>query len=256
MSKKNRNKDYYRRILSSVIGFLRDSGLAAGDARSLVNEILADPVRGESKSKTANKELGGDVDTIYAVVLHRWHREKLLLDEGAGPRPIRLLGKFPSVEALVAAESPEASARKIALSLKSVGLVVKHASGKYVPKSRIATVSELHPMLVEHVSKSLVRYLDTVSKNTSEARTVPTLIERYTHIPDLEKSDVTAFRAFAQSHGSAFLASVDDWLEGRRTTRSKKEKATKKGVSAGIHVFAYVEEPAARRASTPRAKRA
>jgi hypothetical protein len=256
MGEKNNNKDYYRRVLSSVLSFLRDGGMPASDVRSIVEGILAAQERGKSKTDAARKALGGDVDTIYAVVLHRWHREKLLLGEGARPRPIRLLGKFPSVEALVAAEKPEASARTIALSLESVGLVVKQARGKYVPKSRIATVSALHPMLVEHVSKSLVRYLDTVSKNTAKKRNLPTLIERYTHVPDLEKTAVPEFRAFAQSHGSAFLASVDDWLEGRRAKRTGNVKATRKGVSAGIHVFAYVDEPVASRSTTRRAKRA
>jgi hypothetical protein len=169
---------------------------------------------------------------------------------------MRLLGKYPSVEALIAVEKPESSARKIALSMKSVGLVERNGKGKYVPKSRIATVSAIHPVLVEHVSKSLVRFLDTVRQNTSGNKGIPTLIERFTHIPDMRAIDVKDFRAFAQLHGSAFLASVDDWLEGRRVRRATKGERPKRGISAGVHVFAYIEDEKSKPKSTPRAKRA
>ena len=229
------------------------SGLSEMDIREAVEKALVGRTTSVDKADSVSS-LGGNADTIFALVLHRWHREPALLDSDARPLPIRLLGKYPSVEALVAAEKPEAPAKRIAASMQKAGLINKIRPGQYLPSSRIATVSSLHPMLVEHVTNSLVRYLGTVRQNTSSTRRVPTLIERYTHVPDLQETDIHDFRDFAQSHGSGFLASVDDWLERRRA--KGKSKSGKVGVSAGIHVFAYLEEHKAPPKPKRRAKRA
>jgi len=110
----------------------------------------------------------------------------------------------------------------------------------YVPEARVATINTLHPVLVEHASKSLVRFLETVQRNTSSDKNELSLIERFTHIPDLPLEDLRAFQVFSQGHGSSFLAGVDDWLESRRQGGMKRKKQS--GLAAGIHVFAYVEK--------------
>ena len=253
MKKEASVSDYHHRIIESVVSFLMESGLSVTDISGAVEKALIGKTNLGEKVDSANS-LGGNADTIFALVLHRWHREPALLDEDAKPLPMRLLGEHPSVEAMVAAEKPEAPAKRIALSMKNAGLVTKVKAGQYLPVSRIATVSSLHPMLVEHVTNSVVRYLGTIRQNTSSTRRVPTLIERYTHVPDLNESDVGDFRNFAQSHGSGFLASVDDWLERRRA--KKNSRKSESGVSAGIHVFAYLEERKPPPKTKRRAKRA
>jgi hypothetical protein len=165
---------------------------------------------------------------------------------------MKLYGARGTVEALVRSERPSSPARDIIADMKSLGLLKPVANGRYLPKARVATIGSMHPVLIEHVSKSLIRLLETVNQNTSSKRSVVPLIERFTHIPDLPVSRLNEFRAFSQQHGSAFLASVDDWLESRRV-RNAQRKA--QGTAAGVHVYAYIEKP--RRAkSTRRAKRA
>ena len=81
----------------------------------------------------------------------------------------------------------------------------------------------------------------------------PKLIERFASIPDLSRKDLQAFREFAQAHGTVFLTGVDDWLEARRPrTRAASHRG---GVSAGIHVFAYVEDDAKRSSSSKKRRR-
>lgn len=254
MKEKVPEKDYYYRILGSVVSFLRSSGLSCADIKEAISDVL-EREETKGKQKRTSSSLGGNADTVFALVLHRWYREPGLLDEEAQPRPIKLLGRYPSVEALISAENPEVTSKKLVSAMLGSGLIRKVKAGQYLPASRIATVSSLHPMLVEHVTNSLVRYLETVRQNTSSKRSSPTLIERYTHVPDLDVSDIEEFRDFAQLHGTGFLASVDDWLEKRRT-KNKKSKGVAKGVSAGIHVFAYVEGPPSAPKATRRAKRA
>jgi hypothetical protein len=175
------------------------------------------------------------------------------MDSRAQPKALRLYGAYPSIESLARAENTGGSAREIVKSIRSAGLVERAPGGRYKPKSRVATISTLHPMIVEHVAKSLTRYLRTIEQNTSAPKDKPRLIERFASIPDLSRKDLQAFREFAQTHGTVFLAGVDDWLESRRPrTRAASQGG---GISAGIHVFAYVEDDAKRSSGAKKRRR-
>jgi hypothetical protein len=247
---------YLKRVVFSVLDFVSSSGMGISEVDDIYREWAeAKSVTARHKKRFDKDGLGADVDSVYALVLHRWHREPSLLDSSAKPRGIKLFGNYPSVEALVRSERSEAPARRLAQSLVGIGLIRKRRDGLYYPVSRVATVSRMHPMLVEHVSKSVARLLSTVHQNTSAKKGAPTLIERYTHVPDLSRAELERFREFSQQHGTAFLAGVDDWLEPRRTKR--RPGARRPGCAAGIHVFAYLDEPKKRsKTATPRAKRA
>jgi hypothetical protein len=230
---------YFQRVLVSIVDFLLISGASPNEVRKTIERrlILA---KVATSSRVATNRRGRSEDTVSAVVLHRWHREPRLLDGDALPRPLRLYGRSPSVEALVRAEQPGASARDVVSSMRGLGLIRRAKGGRYVPRARVATISTLHPVLIEHVAHSLKRLLETVQSNVSPGGPRRNLIERYTHIPDLRTGQIRAFRDFSQLQGSAFLASVDDWLEARRAKSSAS--SSDHGVAAGIHVFAYVEK--------------
>jgi hypothetical protein len=247
---------YLKRILFAILDFSRASGLDQKAIDSAISEWMkTSDLRDEAFLKKASLALGCDVGKTFGLVLHRWHRERAFLDEDAKPKGIRVFGAFPSVEALIRAESSGAPARKIARSLVDSGLIKKRKNGLYYPTSRVATISKMHPIIVEHVCESLTRFLQTVRQNTSSTRGAPRLIERYTQVPDLPHSKLKEFRSFSQAHGTAFLADVDDWLEPRRVKRDSKAKGS--GCAAGVHVIAYVSQPAPKRKKpTPRAKRA
>ncbi len=232
--------DYFQKVLNSVVDFLLVGGMSAVEIQNVVaTRLLAAPEKKGAKSKRSALPKAVGIDTVSALVLHRWYRDENLLDEQALPIAIRLYGHSPSVEALALAEESDVPARTIALAMKSSGLIKKVSRGLYAPEARVATIATLHPVLVEHASKSLVRFLETVQRNTSSDKEKLSLIERFTHIPDLPLDDLRAFQVFSQGHGSSFLAGVDDWLESRRQSGDGRKK--KSGLAAGIHVFAYVE---------------
>lgn len=243
---------YSHKILAAVVDFLLRAGYSSEAIREKVEVLLMSAAKKQMSRHRKRVSGGGlrDDDTVSAAVLHRWHRESSLLDDNASPRPLRLYGAKDSVEALVRSERPSSPPRAIIEEMRSLGLLLRKGS-RYLPRARVATIDRLHPVLIEHVAKSLTRLLETVGRNTSERGVVP-LIERFTHVPDLPMSCVDDFRVFSQQHGSAFLASVDDWLEARRVRNAKR--ATK-GAAAGVHVYAYIEQSKPSRA-TPRAKRA
>jgi len=243
---------YSHKILSAVIDFLAAAGTPEQEIRDIVEKRLSEITK-EADVNVGQRGRRGD-DTVSAAVLHRWHRDRSLLDQFANPKPLRLFGRAPSVESIVKSERPRRPSREIVSDMRALGLVREIGEGRFLPKARVATIGTMHPVLIEHVSKSLIRLLETVQSNTSAAVHAPPLIERFTHIPDLPISKLDEFRKFSQEHGSAFLASVDDWLEARRVRNSSRKSA--QGTQAGIHVYAYVGPTPKPRRTTPRAKRA
>jgi hypothetical protein len=242
MSPKPPARLYLNKVLASVVDFLVAAGADDRQIAEIVERRLAH-LRKTAGSPRPRLRGRGD-DTVAAAVLHRWHRESALIDDNAMPRPLSLFGKVESIEALVRSEKPQRSARTIVADMKSLGLLRAAGANKYLPRARVATIDTMHPVLIEHVSKSLMRLLETVHANTNRRANQPPLIERFTHIPDLPIAKLNEFRQFSQEHGSAFLASVDDWLESRRVRNRKSSSG--KGAAAGVHVYAYVSQPAKR----------
>lgn len=231
---------FHGQVLCSVLEFLYLCGISDKEMDSLLKVSKRRALQKVlQNSKTMDKFASSEEETVLAVVLHRWHRDRRLLGADAKPKPLPLFGKNPSVEALIKSERPTSSAKALASEMRKLGLLDRSAADLYTPRSRVATIAHLHPILIEHVAKSLMRLLETVTNNVSKRRD-GNLIERFTHIPDLSLSDRQSFRRFSQRHGSAFLASVDDWLESRR---SKTKRKPQKVVPAGIHVFAYIGKP-------------
>jgi hypothetical protein len=242
-AKKKQPDLYTHKILAAVLEFLIAAGADRKDLLAIVEAKLV-AVPQEKNARIRKRRSARGDDTVSATVLHRWHRERNLLDTNALPVPLPLYGAAPSVESLVRSEKPSRPPRQIVADMVAMGLLRRAARGKYLPKARVATIRQMHPVLMEHVAKSLVRLLETVQNNTTAASGAIPLIERFTHIPDLPLTRVPEFRAFAQDHGSNFLASVDDWLEARRVRNSPKKQ---RGVSAGIHVYAYIERDGKRK---------
>jgi hypothetical protein len=182
---------YFQRIIGSLIKFIAQSGVDLEDLRQMVDSQF-DQVEKTKFRKSASPMKTG-IDAVYALVLHRWHRDPRLVTELGEPLPIRLFGRHPSVESLVRSERPKSSARKIALSMKDAGLVIKEGPTKYRPTSRIARFPPLHPSLVEHVSSSITRLLDTVAQNAARKDSSVKLIERYAQVPDLPNTEIQNF---------------------------------------------------------------
>ncbi len=66
------------------------------------------------------------------------------------------------------------------------------------------------------------------------------LLERAALVKELPAKDVEAFCRFSAEQGESFTENMNNWLESRNATR--KGRARLKTVSAGVHVFAFVEK--------------
>jgi hypothetical protein len=226
---------YYQDILLAIFVFMLRDKKRRQDVRQLVERQLAEA---QALIDHGLPRKGGN-STVLGAVLHEWYRNAAYLTRSAVPKPISLLGRRPSVVSLVRAQEKAVDARQVAKEMVQLRLIRRTPKGKYLPVSRVATIRELTPASIEHVSKSLERLLATVNFNTRSRGRSKSLIERTAFVQDLPSEEIQSFRAFAQEQGSAFLANADEWLESRRIP--KRRQARSKAVRAGIHVYAFEE---------------
>lgn len=255
-SDRRRVLEYYQDILLAVFIFMLRDKTSASVVRELIERQLTEAqlaVRCETAKK--NRSSG-----ILGAVLHEWHRNTAYLSTNVTPKAIRLIGPKPSVSALVRSQAKGVDADLIAREMLKLKLIRRIGRQLYLPVARVATIRKLTPALIDHVARSLERLLATVNFNTRGSATSESLIERTAFVHDLPRGEVEAFRKFAQSQGSAFLANADEWLESRRAEARFSDASSL--VRAGIHVYAF-EEPAhprrlqpqvSRRRTTPRSR--
>lgn len=237
--KKNRNA---QNLLSAVVSFMLRSGVSRSELSELFCECLdACLAEGELPPPASSRVSPGD-DFVAAAAIKIWHRDARFLTSDARPKPLRLRGPTESIEALVRTQYSAAVARTAVSNLMSAGLIRPTGRSRYLPSREVATISQLHPLMIEHVSKSILRLVETVGRNTSANRRDFKLIERFARVPDLDVSEARAFADFTHRQGLAYLRAVDDWLEARRTgvPAEKKGRRRRASIGAGVHLYAYM----------------
>ncbi len=225
----------YADILVAIFELMLKTGMRASDLLPMCVKSLR---RAEAKRHlTRVNEIGGLVTA--ALVLDAWHRDGRYLTKRGIPRPVRLLGPGPSVEALVRRQKTDRPPAEVARHLKDVMLVVRSAKGLYRPAGDAAAISAKDPLILQHAARSLSTLLATVGQNINSTSRLGPLIERFAEVPDLPSKHIKAFKAFTQAQGRAFLRTVNDWLESRRV-RKKGTSIGAPTVRAGIHTYAYI----------------
>src|SRR5262245_56560732 len=136
-----RTRSEYAALLVSVIDFMIRSGIRTDDVRDIVYAALKTGTE-QRKQRNTKKLLDADL-AVAALALDAWHRNRRYLDRDAQPKPIRLLGRGPSVEALLRSENTHADATALARRLRTAGLVVRCGANQYRPANRVALVSDL-----------------------------------------------------------------------------------------------------------------
>lgn len=229
----------YSNVLVALFELSIRSGIRAKD---LLRVCMRSLKRAESKCRLNGKAEYGVLLTA-ALVLDAWHRDRRYLSTRGIPKPLRLFGPAPSLEALVRREKvPEHVALDVARHLKAVRLIVPCGKNLYRPTSDVALISARDPrdpLVLQYASRALLTLLETVGQNASGARNLAPLIERVAEVPDLPRKDIEAFKMFTQTQGRTFIRTINDWLEARRACRSPW-RTTNATVRAGIHTYAYV----------------
>jgi hypothetical protein len=241
-------KSDYAPVLTAIFDLMLSGGMQKTELQTLsINSLEAAVSKSPRDRKIATEGL-----PVVALVLDAWHRDRRYLNAKAEPRAVRLLGPTPSVEALIRSESKDGDAESLAYRLKSLRLVVSAGRGLFRPTSDIALISAHDPLVLQHVAKSLLMLLETISQNLEGHANVESLIERFAEVPDLPNECIPAFKRFTKVHGWILLRTVNDWLESRRARRTSRVKT--RSARAGIHVHAYVSRRTGRSASRKSAR--
>jgi Family of unknown function (DUF6502) len=227
--------------------------LAGGMPKQAIRSLFVRALSvAEKKSYREAIEVSGGLP-LAGLVLGAWHRDRRYLNPKAQPRPVRLLGPAPSVEALIRVESPKKDARQLARRLRSLRILIPAGRGLYRPASEIALVSSYDPLVLQHIAKSLSSLLETIQSNLVGSNASEPLIERLAEVPDLPNECIPAFQQFTKLQGGILLRTVNDWLESRR---ARKPTPRNTGCArVGLHVHAYVVRSSKQRVTARRLRR-
>jgi hypothetical protein len=182
-----------------------------------------------------------DHDVIGHVVYH-WQRSPKYLDEEGKPFPIPAHGPAPSVEALFRKLGVSAKFKTALPQLRELRRVRITREGLYFPRAEATIIPTLTPEVVESLTGTINRLIDTVLHNTSpRIKKSNRLIERLAHVPDLPISMLPEFKRFAREQAGSMIEVVNEWLENRRGGAARKPAAPGR-IAAGLHAFAFVEK--------------
>jgi hypothetical protein len=237
------------KLIRAIFEFMVRSGLSDAEIRDTIGACLEDLEKRSVGTTGISFREGRYVGNgnVSAELIRLWTRDGRFIDRDARPRPLRLATGRNSLVSLIAKLDPSADPHSVVESMRSVGLLRRLPNGKYIPTAETVKIDRLHPLAVEHVAKSLIRLVTTVCRNTDPKRQAIPLIERYAYVPDLSKAETKAFAEFTRTQGMAYLESVDDWLEQRRVRRRSPKNKVEDGVgvTAGVHLVAYLGDSAA-----------
>jgi hypothetical protein len=224
----------YERVLTGIFGLLIQCGIRERALSTLASRALRSAI---TKAASLGHSGGNEFLTI-SLVLDAWHRNRRYLTSRGKPKAVPLLGRAPSVEALIRSEGPMFNAVELAYRIQALRLITSCVGNRYRPISDTALISMYGPTVLQHVAQCLVSLLGTVEDNLRGAPASAPLLERSAEVPDLPAECVESFQQFSGLQGAIFARTINDWLV---TRRARDGIAVKDGsVRAGVHVHAYI----------------
>lgn len=235
-----------QRLLGAVVEFMWISGVSEPTIRDAFESGLQ-AIRARSSKGSFSREDGKFVGNgdVSAELLRIWHRDERYINKDAHPKPFHLSRGRPNVYSIIRKLDPDSNPATVVREMVAVGALRRLPSGKFIPTSESVTIAQLHPLAIEHVAKSVVRLVSTVCRNTDRQGSSLPLIEKYAYVPDLDRAAAREFAEFTRTQGMAYLEAVDDWLEKHRARRASTSARRKmQGVTAGVHLVAYLGDSA------------
>lgn len=233
--------DLMRELLAAVVAFVVRAGFGRAEIEAMLKDCMAWNFTSDGRPvKNWRRKVAIGCDTVAGAVLRAWHRDAAFISEHAKPLPLPIGGAGPSLASLIRSQYKNADVLDVLAAMKASGLIRKSGARKYLPTRDAATITQLNVLAVDHIAKTVMRLVETATRNTQRSDGGARLIERYAHVPNLASRESRAFAAFSAAQGQACLDTMEDWLETRRV-RGSAGKA-KGGVSAGVHIFAFLDD--------------
>lgn len=251
-------------LMRSLLLFLLDSGLSREALQGLLATAL-DEAHAQRSSIGALR----DHSAAISGLLFSWHHDRRYLDARACPRPLPLTGAGMSVERLALAHCDAGEADAVIARLHTHGLIRDVGGGRWAPSGPVAVFTAHDREVSGYIGETIAHLMTTVHANLAlaqrragssgreragagaDTRPAEALLERAAMVRNLPAEHLDAFRHHIQEQGTAFLANVDEWLEAHRPTARRVAEATngksrngRGAVTAGVHVFAFVDDVA------------
>ncbi len=229
-------------LMLSIVSFMNQAGMPIPEIESSFREGIGGLAIQQGRRSRGGRRRTSEIgcDTIAGAVLRAWHRDPEYLDEIANPVSLPMSGKSLSLTRLVNSQDEHADVPHLIQAMLRTRLIKRTSKALYVPTTSAATISQMHPFAVDHVVKTVLRLVETVSRNMQLSQAEHSLVERYAHVPDLDAKEAKAFSEFSRQQGAACLEAIEDWLEARRKRTSSRRAGANGRLSAGMHVFAYL----------------
>ena len=224
----------YERMLTAVFTLLLHCGVRQKTISEMTGRSLASAL---AKTRIFRDSGGGELATL-GLVLDAWHRDRKYLTAKGSPKAVPLLGKAPSLEALIRTQGRQLNAAELAQRMLSLQLIAPRSGNRYRPAGDAAIVSSYGPTVLQYVARCLMSLLDTVEHNLASGAKMPPLLERFAEVPTLPIDRIESFSKFSRSQGSAFVRIINDWLETRRIRTRVAD--TRKTVRAGVRLHVYI----------------
>ena len=239
---------YVSEVVAVIADFALSAGLPAPLLKTLVEQRIASQAQTAGTAARRGKVAGHSTYLVAPNLLYRWHKNLRLLDDLGNPKPLPLRGAAPSVEALIRAEKPRDSIEAVIKFLQQARLIRRRGSG-WVPPAAEAIVQGFNPMMTEHSTRTVLRFLETMIHNLGGNAPATRLIERTVISADFPPEAMEEFRAFVHDHGADFLTTVDNWMGScaaryaPAATAARRRRASAPNPEAGVHLFAWVQTP-------------
>ena len=192
------------------------------------------------KALRPNRKVMVDLD-VLGHVIYIWQRTPAYLDDDGHPLAIPARGPAPSIQALFQDVKREDYFQQGLRHLTRLRRIIRVRRGRYQPHSEVTIIDGLTPEMVNLLTLTINRLVSTVLTNTSQRPMGLRLVERVTFVPDLPLRQVKAFKVFTREQGGGLINTVNDWLESRRGPRKARAVDTARRVTAGLHVFSFIE---------------
>jgi hypothetical protein len=232
----SKNADNLHRAFTTLLCLKLRAGYSIPELRAFVE--------GCTREAIANAEIPGAWNGVNPAqvgrVLRSWHLETKFLTPTGKPRPLRITGRS-GLQNLICAHFPVSQFTKVFHAMKRNKLIKAQAPGCWLPTEQYAQHSKATAEFLSYFGSGICRLADTVTNNLNSSRKSRLLFERSAMVEALPKAYAAAFRRFVEEQATAFITTVDDWLERRCSLNGKK--APKSSYTAGVHAFSFLEVP-------------
>jgi len=192
-------------------------------------------------------EAGRSVPTVHSdeydllakicSVVHDWTRSPEYTDNNGEPRALAVKGRR-SLAVLIRKRLSRPPTSRVIRWMTARGVVRRRADGRYVLLQRAVLVGKRDPVYLEWAATVATEHLQTACENWQARDREARQLDRMARVFNLPAHEVASFRLFAKNRTQSWLEEIDNWLEDHDAPKGRR-----RGVEAGVHVYAYVRSP-------------